>query len=569
MKKKKQNILHSELSRRDFLGLGSLFSTTAMAGGPLANLMMLAMDGLTKKALAQEAGKSLKTYFSIQQYAAPNRLMHDLFIDPYNTGTLIHNPNMATNYVKNAGNDRYIGTEYRTTTYNSMKIPLMWSLSIATSDGGNAPMTTLLDNMLAIQGINTTNGAHTAATKLSENPNIGKSIHGHIADHSSAHISSFSLANTNKLFLSKDGKSQTVLDYSSSANLIERLMEPYTAQSNTLITSNSETIKRLNSSLSVMDTLSTIQSRKIAGAISNRKSVQTLLKETVNDFSTQWTGLIAKYEDLISRTIALVMASEHFGDLPIGSTDVGARAESYHFNDGQIIENLDLRSLVTNPEFHGLAQKFAVAEYVIVNNLSHDVSIGFTRLTNIATTIGGVSSNQNLGYDIHNHGGMVSLLPFVLSFACQSACLNEMKTVLKYIPTGNGKNRFDETLFQVGSEFNRNPRINDGGSDHGWEAGSMTLMTGGIDQFRVIGNIYNQHMSTGQRANYPGSWGHYAPVAELDNTEITYGNTINTISNILGAGDISNNPNHRSLVRVESSGKVVPLISNAKMFDIP
>jgi uncharacterized protein (DUF1501 family) len=140
-----------------------------------------------------------------------------------------------------------------------------------------------------------------------------------------------------------------------------------------------------------------------------------------------------------------------------------------------------------------------------------------------------------------------------------SSCLLELIDVCKATQTPDGKNLFNELLIHLASDFNRMPRANGSGSDHGFNGASTTLISGAIQGLKITGNIaINPGASFPNVASYPGTWGFAAPFQGtfMSGRKVNAGNLASTISTILRIPSPS--PNDPSLV-VESSGNIATL----------
>ena len=118
--------------------------------------------------------------------------------------------------------------------------------------------------------------------------------------------------------------------------------------------------------------------------------------------------------------------------------------------DGEPADNdfsvTDMRiNLVNTDEYNKLVSSFALSEVLIKNNLSN----------NLITDIGGGS----VGNDGHSVGSIAHLYSYTKYYHALLSSMKELKTSI-------GSSKFDKSLFQISSEFNRIPRITEGGSDH-------------------------------------------------------------------------------------------------------
>jgi hypothetical protein len=149
-----------------------------------------------------------------------------------------------------------------------------------------------------------------------------------------------------------------------------------------------------------------------------------------------------------------------------------------------------------------LAVNFAVALYVLLNNLSDSISIGPGSINGLSIN-GGLAS---LGTDEHTTSGTISLMLNSYMNLAYAACLLELIDQLK------AKSLFTETVIVMGGEFGRSARADATGSDHGYLGSSCCIYSGALNGPLVLGNVYNTKK---QDSSDSGTWGNGAPVTEL------------------------------------------------------
>jgi hypothetical protein len=153
------------------------------------------------------------------------------------------------------------------------------------------------------------------------------------------------------------------------------------------------------------------------------------------------------------------------------------------------------------------------------------------------------------GIDEHGTGTVTSLIIASHLFRATAACINELITSLKT------KGIWNETVIQLGSEFNRSPTHGSGwgGSNHGFKGCASSFFSGAIQKPYVIGNIA---LNKGETGAY-GTWGGSAATGARD---LVLGNQVTSIAKMLRIQTPT--PNDGALV-TEDSGGIVPVVAKA------
>jgi uncharacterized protein (DUF1501 family) len=120
-------------------------------------------------------------------------------------------------------------------------------------------------------------------------------------------------------------------------------------------------------------------------------------------------------------------------------------------------------------------------------------------------------------------------------------CLTEYVTQLK------AKGIFDRTVIHISAEFNRTPKADGTGADHGFMASNTTLISGMVAAPGVVGNIQKASLSN----TYQGTFGVATPyVLDNFNRPIQVNDVARTLSAMLGVDDIVTNG--RALLKPEN-----------------
>lgn len=527
-----------DMSRRHLLGL---LGKSGVGANFLPLFLNSILSGVSRKALAQSS--AAENHIVFQWPGAPYRANMDLFLTPYGTENFIANPAVGTCYSDQNG--RYTGVSYETVALQGINAPYVWSIPVPAPGGGEVDPSYLLQNTLAIQGINAVNSAHAGAMELHFTP-IGttRSMTALSADLSSASIPSIDLGSSNYRFLSLEGKSPVFL--TEGGNLLEQLSRAFTANIPATYLQSKAALKT-----SIDKSLDAIMKHSVSGnpqaqAIADSKATAAdLIMSGFEGIGAIWDNLLAKYTDLVQRAID-TNGIQKFNNLPIGTN--GNRNGAYNYRGNARIEGMnDLRNIYDGQSIPNMAANFALTEYVIGTQLSNSVSMSFDPPTG------------TVSFDAHRHGIMPTMAINFTYFRAFLACMCELKKQLV------AKNLWESTLVDSSGEFNRSVRAELSGSDHGWAGKSVNLYSGKFTSPLVIGNIIDngENGPSGGEAERPGTWGDGAPVAEL-NRQLGNNDLIATVAHLLNAPNPITSAN--SLVNYDRVNKTLtPLIEKTRI----
>ena len=575
MKKNKQKLIYP--SRRQFLGMMGSSALAPLAVSPLTVLMTSLVDGILAKSQAQAAGMSLppRNYVFINFAGGPPRWVWDMPLTPYKQEALIKNNHVNTRF-KNSTEAEYVTTAI-TRKGVTLNMPHLWTSTIPTSSGGTVPMSVLLDNMLMIRGVKLPSDGHENNNFKQLRPvNTAPSLNGAVADRSGSPVPAVGLPHSpNDNYKSSKSIAQTVLS-DIRGNPIQSILSPFDNSKDGVSQSFRDKNKAIDAVVNkALADLANQAKLSIPGSdalFSMRSDANSLLRRGIGDLQSVYSSLVNKYKQLIAR----VAGSSIYGvtDVPIMQGNLRdpkgiiqhTIVESGH---GFLGPQADLRQLINaNTTIAGLAENFAIAEYLLVNGYSNAVNMGAGGVTGLALQDvyeilnGGVGKYKgNLFgewvHDEHEGGAFASLIINSFGFRAVSACLYEFISTLKTA------NLFNETVIQIGGEFSRSARNTFGGADHGWIAHATSLFSGAITKPIVLGNTLLQVPDWYPNGNaYKGSWGEAAPV-KVDgiDQELSLGHTTSTVAHLLRVEPpLANNS---SLV-IEGVGGVTPAIELAR-----
>lgn len=536
----------NSINRRHFLGLATAFTGTSLLNNPYSLLFDQIVNGFVNRAYAETTGINPRRYIYIQQYGAPSRWTFDLFLTPYTSTGFQSNPMVGTKYIESGG--RYTDLTYSTVKYNGINLPHMWQFPVPRAGGGNRPMTDLIDHILSMQGVNTGNAGHPGSQSLHMKPTGSvRSLPALASDYTENPIPAINLSTPEYKFDSLNTKSFVTVPVG--GNMLQTLLDPFIASAPADFLSKLGNVEQaVDRGVAVIDALAATEHPLAQSLNKDRAGAEELLRTGFPGLAEKWNGLLAKYRDLIRRAIDPTQRLQGINDKPIGKTST--RDREYSLNSTtNIVTTPDIRDLITgSTEISNMAEHFAVTEFVVLNDLSRSISLNTGPLIKLNTN-GNTQSTFN--FDQHDSGRMISLYLNTMYFRAFSSCLLELIDKLKEADL------FSETIIDVASEFNRSPKSNGFGADHGWQGSSTTIYSGTFSGALFLGNI-KAHAST----SYMGTWGIGAGVKELANQQLGLNHVAATIASLLRTP--SPVTSAKTLVQV-SGGKLVPLIEKTKI----
>ena len=534
-------------NRRELMKmLGGVTAGAGLLLSPAGMLLEAMTRGVYGRAMAQAGGIRPRKWIDMRFDHAPPRWVYDLFLTPYAGGApFVANDHLGTRYV--ATGRRYTDVEYKTVSMKGINVPWLWQYNVPAANGPDRSMAPLLDNMLQMRGVMVGNPDHLGACKLHYRP-LGalQTLSALSADSSTAPIAALYYQAFGFEFGSTANKSPVRLE---GRNLIESLLSPFISQSSSAFKTARGDLKTYLAA--ARDVFAGDLTGKNPGhgiAVEAQNSSVLLFETTFGDLTVVWNQLFNKYADLINRAFDPTKIMIGINDLPIGITP--PRSKHYQYAS-VLVTNADLRTIIganTTMTAH-MAQSFAIAEFVMSRNLSDSLTLSMGKIDNL--NISGTSTQSDP--DEHFTGKMPSLLVNTYMARAHAACLLELIDQLK----SPAINCFDETVINFSGEFNRRPRVDGFGSDHNYEGGNYTLLSGCIDGPKVIGNI----KANSGEAVYSGTYGYGAPIATLGGQQLDLGYCSASIATMLRT---PSPVSARSSVLREERGKIVPIIANAK-----
>jgi hypothetical protein len=472
-------------SRRKFLkDANSLAMSTGILYG-LDNLLSLLMQN----SVAHAASSSYEyKYVSFLTSGGPPRWYFDQPLNPKNEGTFV--PGGFGTVIRNIkGNwtPVHIGKSVKFGAANIF-MPPVWSLKSASSGEAFA---SLLNDTIMIRGLNMEINAHGVNQQRTIRPfNSTPSISGLVAQNAQKPVTSLghSGASTSLVYKSPDGSAPVNVNRN---NPVPGITSPFTA---TDMVQYKDLDYSIQQAVSAIDKYAKDQRLPSQGNETTLKNTYDMFARNLSQFTKTYSDLVKKYEAIVDKEISAQFAEVN---TDLAKIKPNGGSEYRYGNNNYFSSKDNLSAVIKAADRPSVAHAFAFAEFALTEDLTAsltlDLGINFNRV-----------NGANIPHDQHFIGSISSILFTSLYYRSVLGCMCELRKALK--PNGI----WDKTVFQFASEFSRTPRSDGSGSDHGFEGGSTTIMSGMIKTPGLIGNIYNTPPSD-MIARYSGTYGHAAP----------------------------------------------------------
>ncbi len=546
---KKKILPSKEVSRRDLLRLLGMGAGGSVLSSPLMMIAESVIQSSFLRTAAHAQNVKPRKYVYIQMAGAPPRWAYDLFLTPYESGYTEH-PHLGTRF---AGGSTYTGVDYQTINKNGIQVPPMWGFSVPSRGGGTRPMADLLRNLLHVRGVNMLDPGHATCRAFHfQALAANASVTALTADASSAPLKAINLGCDDYRFTSRANRNFVLLARADSRNLLDVLLSPFISKASSDFVSKANMIgSAINQATASLNTFARSRHPAALQTINAQADANAMLDRNFGNLAVQWTALVNKYEDLIKRSLSTTDVFPGFTDKVVGASS-GRGAEYVYFRP---VTLPDLKNMIQpTTVVRYMAEHFAVAEYVLLNGISESVSIspaGLNLLNSGSTQFGQI-------FDEHYGGVMPSLIINFYFYRAFSACL------LEFIERLKEARIFDNTVVNVGGDFNRAPSLDGSGSEHATRAASIAIYSGIIKGPMVLGNILKSSAST----LYPGTWGAAAgnKIANSNSMfqnggHLNPGNLNATLAVLLGVPPALQA--FGPIVKLDNTG-VVPLIERAR-----
>jgi hypothetical protein len=496
-------------------GRRSFLQSSALGGVGLITLPYeKLLDAIAKNIITQAHAAEMGTaselfYINYGMIGAPSRYCFDHWIKVNaNDPAATVNPFVVTEM--QATNGVYDNAVYSTFSYRGLEIPTFFKNQVTTSSGPKA-LTGLADNMLVIRGYGTGADGHVLNFINQLIPSSGlPSISGAHADQTQAPFAAVQYPNRFdwSAYSSELGKSIVTSSDSKPAHDFLRAFKP-------LQNTKGRDLKNQKRDLfdAAQAKLKSISGNKKAAASRglNLENANKLMKLGLTRLEAFWPNAMSRYNTIVTTALREtnipglsdkpVVNSRLSTDFDVGFLGVDPKMTKASY---------DLRSSLALTYTLYMAESFALAEFMIRENLSQTIEIGQldgVMIRDIVLDRVDVGVNdKSVGVhvcDMHASGRVAALFYSSMYFRALSACILELKTQLSSVASGSGT-LWDKTVLQVSSDFGRAARDNGTGSDHGFNQMVTSVISGLIKEPMVIGNISNRGPQEGAYSNTQG-----------------------------------------------------------------
>lgn len=479
----------NNLSRRQFLTSATSSLGVLGVGTSAFNTMVESL--LMKSANMAHAAPSYANEWNYIHFSLPGgppRWYFDLALTPAGSGSSFKAGGFGNWLRLNSGKVESYHTSIK---YNNGKrdyyIPPVWAHGAAGFDFRK----TLLPHMLMIRGMDMEINSHGISNSRQVAPIVnGLSVSGILADVSRKPMSAVTSGSASgTAFRSRKGLAAVPLP--GGANPMTTLLRPFAPFPGAAHMHAGDWSRTVAQSLDQFE----VYAKNHRLAQTSQKEAYdnaiAMINSNVMDLSTKTAEAIIKYKNLISAAMKIDDVKKIFNftmkteDTPHYSTNqLKVRAVAPDLRD----------AFVNGPVVALMAEQFAVTEVLILNNITPTVTAGFGAPNNFKVN-GGNFAQTN---DQHFIGRVVSTLFTTFYYRAIMTCMSELVAQLK----AGGK--FDKTIIHIGAEFNRQPRIDGSGADHGVSGSCASLISGAFNQFDIIGNVETDPQGS---ATYVGTWG--------------------------------------------------------------
>jgi hypothetical protein len=343
-----------------------------------------------------------------------------------------------------------------------------------------------------------------------------------------------------------------------SGNYIKTLLDPFMAKATVATIRNGEALvnPEVNKLRDLLAEKSIYRHTQNKVSSESLKGARDLIQKQFGDLSVLWNSLVGKYSDLIKRSFQTKVPglNDQPVGLPLSVRPKGDRTYTIvDMTKDYLSTTEDLNSLITDQTtVFNMAESFALAEFILLNNLSDSVSLQLSIVSGI--NIPGITGPQNISYDQHFVGSVPGILINNLTAIAYASCLLEFIHTL-------GPDLWKNVVVNCSGEMVRSPEKTGRGADHSASA-NMTLFSGAITEPIVVGNILKDPPK-GYETLYPGTWGAAGPLKELNNEPVQLTHAHNTAAVLLGLpAPIAARP---SLVVMKSDGTVAKAVEDGKI----
>lgn len=510
--------------------------------------------------------KDVLKYVLITMYESPPRWLMDSLLKPFDDNNLTTNPKIGTRFF-DLSNPFEPKLEYKTVKISGINFPMIWDEPIPSTNGKNVKLSKLANNLINIRGCNMNRDGHDANNIALETPNVGQETFcGKIADAKDSLFPAISLCgaevdkdkSVSTSFYSRKGL-KPIGTENDDPNYFEQIFNIFTKKNISGLTSLDDQIKVKKIFNDESD-------------FSQIESVQKKLKkiESIN-FNQMYQDYLAshkKYEKLVKKSIQRQKIN--------GVTDIAVKGlvlpQEFKVINDEInpddylgaykvddiyIGNENIEDAFHTANMPTLANQFAILELSIKYNLSNAHMVMIDPMSGLtfknSYEVNKVKWRRNsdkvtfyyddtlynsvkgkleyLNTDAHNVGTYIGLIGWSKFYMAVMSCVTEFVTFSESFDPK--RNHFNDLLIHLTSEFEREPKHNHSGSEHGWTGHTSVLLSGKIHGTHVLGNIYSNSNQDTDMFENSGTWGKGALVKEIGRT-IRYVDILQSMANLIG-----------------------------------
>ncbi len=531
-------------SRRKFLGDAGKFSVATTGFYGLENLLQILFQNAM--ANATEPGTYDYNYVNLMTPNGPPRWYFDQPLNPDNLGAQFIPGGFGTQ-LKQSGSvwlPEYKVYKQKFGTQNVF-LPPLWNLKSSSGED----FSSLLNEMIMVRGVDMEINSHQLNQERTVRPfSTSASISGLVGHASSAPTPSigFTTARATGVFRGVGSAAGIAV---SPTNPIPGMTTPFNVSK---VVKHDDLDYSIKQALSEMDKYAKNNNLPSIGSEINLDKTYDMFARNLASYQTNYTAIFDKYKTILTKESALEIPEISEKSIlsaikPDGSAVYGF-APSQRLNGSNMKAIYEAALLPTQ-----IASAFAFCEFALGEKITSSLTVDVGTLT--YDKVSGVAMTS----DQHFAGPVTSILFTTTFYRGMMACMLELRKALK------AKNMYDKTLFHFSSEFSRTPQKGMGGSDHGFNSGSASFISGMITEAGagLVGNIHMQSADTNERNLYPGTWGKSAPTKFNDGKSRHIGNddVVSTICEIMQVPKIGTKG--QSLVK-NDNGKVSLLVKEKK-----
>jgi hypothetical protein len=527
---------------------------------PISHLLESMVDGMIARAVADEAapGTKPRNYVFLGLPGAPSRWQFDNILRPTADAPFVANRMIANSVLSTTSAIAYgYNTGNFTVGNRNWAMPPLWFANAATASGAN-PISKLAENMLIMRGCDLRQDGHPSNyTRQVLANGGGASLGGLVADRSSTSIPALSYMPVGFASVYASERNTPNMNLTGNAPLVD-LLSPFAGFETYGFRSKAGVKDAVDKALSKLSDASLTNQPGAQGLFASRRSAEKLLVQGIKNLQDAWAGLLNKYTSIITQNVREPTVSGIFPSpvYSLGTVDFRWEDDSAGNAQNIIPVGTDIRAILADARILMLAESMALTEYVLTQGLSSTV-------TSLSYHLHATFNGKHFSYlhDQHATGVAVTTVFGSAYYRAVAGCLLELTNVLKATRLSSGGTLFDETVIHLAGDFNRSPRQDGGGADHGFNANSTMVLSGALTGMQLVGNIYADAAPVMGYPQYSGTWGYSAGMGYLGGRSMTIGNVASTISDLLRVPSPTSNdsslfPTQGSYVAVDEAKNV-------------